>query len=191
MVVLNSSLRFFNFEGYSLEQIIVKLDETLVKRENQIESMSTDQLYMSEKMNLLDCLNKDLEKEKETLKHKIIKLQSRIEEEITSKFILFKKYESLDNELIHLKNSLTANGASSTRMTPLKSMSSSFSDSKSEAQNIKSETTRNSLKVSDLGGSNTELKLIESTNKSKSDRFVLASDTIEYEYMSLDYQNYK
>lgn len=191
MVTLNSSLRFYNFEGYSQEEIILKLDSILVKREKQIEDMSLDQLGLNERLNYLYATNQDLEKERDELKSKIFKLQNRIEEETTSKFILFKKYESLDNELAHLKKSMSGSPAlkgftinnpvtSNERSGEIKA-NNSTSTIKEEVGNqpISNVQTSNSI------NSNANIQ------KKQTDRFILASDTIEYEYMSLDYQQFK
>lgn len=192
MVTLNSSLRFYNFEGYSQEEIIIKLDTILVKREKQIEDMSMDQLGFNERLNSLYATNQNLEKEREELKNKVFKLQNRLEEEITSKFILFKKYESLDNELVHIKKSMVG-------VSPLKGFTSQnpvinndrtgeikakviSTESKEVLEKSETQTSQASS-IGDSGVSNNA-----STLKKQPDRFVLASDAIEYEYMSLDYQ---
>jgi hypothetical protein len=68
-----SSLRFFNFEGWTKEKIIEKYEHVLCSREKQITDLSIEIGSINDRLSLLSDKCKTFENENEMLKNRLQK----------------------------------------------------------------------------------------------------------------------
>ncbi len=108
---LKSSLKYFNFDGLTTDEVITKFDNLLFRREQQIQELSNDLCTLNDKLNLLNSFNKQLEKEKQENSTKINKLEKNLNQELTDKEILLSKNSKLEADNNHLIKQLSTAGA--------------------------------------------------------------------------------
>jgi len=101
---IQSSLKFFNFEGMTQNQIIEKYEETLCQREKQIRDISYEIGMINEKQVNKDEQIKSLQEENADLQNKLLKKNTLLEQELTNKDIMFIKLNNLQNENDKLMN---------------------------------------------------------------------------------------
>ncbi len=76
-----SSLRYFNFEGWTKEKIIEKYEHVLTSREKQITDLSIEIGTINDRLNFLGDKCKKLDEENEMLKNR---LQKRVSGNFTN-----------------------------------------------------------------------------------------------------------
>ncbi len=105
---IQSSLKYYNFEGMDKDKIIEKYEEVVCQREKQIRELAYEIGVLNEKLenvNLLRILilksyerNKIIEDENQNLNSKLLKKNTLLEQELTNKDIMFIKLNNLQNE---------------------------------------------------------------------------------------------
>lgn len=100
---LNSSIRYLDLNKISKEELISIMDNLLVKREKQIHDMSLDTSALNDRITCLYKSNLELEKDKNLLSQKVIKLEACLQQELDNKEILFSSNQKLENDISYLK----------------------------------------------------------------------------------------
>ena len=106
---IQSSLKYFNFEGMDKDKIIEKYEEVLCQREKQIRELAYEIGVINEKLENVKKYFfltqpksfekiKILEEDNRNLNTKILKRNTILEQELTNKDIMFIKLNNLQNE---------------------------------------------------------------------------------------------
>lgn len=206
---LVSSLKFYDFEGMTKEDIISKFDSLLEQREKLINEINNDNCILNEKLNLSNSYVKQIEGEKNELMIKCNKLEKLFKQELIDKEILLTKNSKLEQENIHLLKNFEMNtkGPNKGGLSGFfQDISDKFSTKKpsnqiietnniitskiKEDKIIKTEDTQKEINVAKksesikLSTDNSEFKINEmkKSNKNSDQEFgMLGSDNIEYE----------
>ena len=103
-----SSLKNFNFEGMTTEEIINKYESVLSTREKQILDLTIEIGNANSEINkLTDELEKN-DKENEILLNKINKIEKNISQEMKNKEIMFQRLQQKESEADFLQIQLDA-----------------------------------------------------------------------------------
>ena len=98
-----SSLKSFNFKGWTADQILEKYESVLASREDQITGLSCEVGSLNSR---LDTLTEEVEKLREenaSLKSKLEKKEKILQQELNSKEIMFMRLEKIEGEYDELK----------------------------------------------------------------------------------------
>ena len=98
-----SSLKHFNFQKYTPQQIIDKYESVLAGREEQITLLSLEMGQLNDKLTTLQEENSVLLEENNSLKSKLSKKESLLSQELNNKEIMFIRLEKKENEYDLLK----------------------------------------------------------------------------------------
>ena len=98
-----SSLKRFNFQNYTPQQIIDKYECVLAGREEQITLLSLEMGRLNDKLTTLQEENSALLEENVSLKTKLSKKESLLLQELNNKEIMFIRLEKKENEYDLLK----------------------------------------------------------------------------------------
>jgi hypothetical protein len=101
-----SSLKFFNFDGWSKEKIIDKYEVVLTSREKQITDLSIEIGSLNDRINNLSDNNSSLQDENEMLKIRLQKRENILNQELNNKEIMFMRLERTEQECDELKRKL-------------------------------------------------------------------------------------
>ena len=94
-----SSLKNFNFEGMTTEEIINKYESVLSTRESQILDLTMAIGHANSEINKLTEGIEKYDKENEELLGKIKKLEKNISQELNNKEIMFMRLQKKDSEV--------------------------------------------------------------------------------------------
>ena len=103
-----SSLKNFNFEGMTTEEIINKYESVLSTREKQILDLTIEIGNASNEINKLTDEIEKYDKENETLLNKINKIEKNISQELNNKEIMFMRLQQKESEVEFLQIQLDA-----------------------------------------------------------------------------------
>ena len=108
MEVNGSSLKNFNFEGMTTEEIINKYESVLSTRENQLLSLTIEIGNANSEINKLTDEIEKYDKENEMLLNKINKIEKNISQELNNKDIMFMRLQQKESEVEFLQIQLDA-----------------------------------------------------------------------------------
>ena len=108
MEVNGSSLKNFNFEGMTTEEIINKYESVLSTRENQLLSLTIEIGNANSEINKLTDEIEQYDKENEILLNKINKIEKNISQELNNKDIMFMRLQQKESEVEFLQIQLDA-----------------------------------------------------------------------------------
>ena len=108
MEVNGSSLKNFNFEGMTTEEIINKYESVLSTRENQLLSLTIEIGNANSEINKLTDEIEKYDKENEILLNKINKIEKNISQELSNKDIMFMRLQQKESEVEFLQIQLDA-----------------------------------------------------------------------------------
>ena len=108
MEVNGSSLKNFNFEGMTTEEIINKYESVLSTRENQLLSLTIEIGNANSEINKLTDKIDKYDKENEMLLNKINKIEKNISQELANKDIMFMRLQQKESEVEFLQIQLDA-----------------------------------------------------------------------------------
>ena len=108
MEVNGSSLKNFNFEGMTTEEIINKYESVLSNRENQLLSLTIEIGNANSEINKLTDEIEKYDKENEVLLNKINKIEKNIAQELNNKDIMFMRLQQKESEVEFLQMQLDA-----------------------------------------------------------------------------------
>ena len=108
MEVNGSSLKNFNFEGMTTEEIINKYESVLSTRENQLLSLTIEIGNANSEINKLTDEIDKYDKENEMLLNKINKIEKNISQELANKDIMFMRLQQKESEVEFLQIQLDA-----------------------------------------------------------------------------------
>ena len=103
-----SSLKNFNFEGMTTEEIINKYESVLSTREKQILDLTIEIGNANSEINKLSDEIEKYDKENETLLNKINKIEKNISQELNNKEIMFARLQQKESEVEFLQIQLDA-----------------------------------------------------------------------------------
>ena len=103
-----SSLKNFNFEGMTTEEIINKYESVLSTRENQLLSLTIEIGNANSEINKLTDEIEKYDKENEILLKKINKIEKNISQELSNKEIMFMRLQQKESEVEFLQIQLDA-----------------------------------------------------------------------------------
>ena len=103
-----SSLKNFNFEGMTTEEIINKYESVLSTREKQILDLTVEIGNANTEINKLTDEIEKYDKENETLLNKINKIEKNISQELSNKEIMFMRLQQKESEVEFLQIQLDA-----------------------------------------------------------------------------------
>ena len=103
-----SSLKNFNFEGMTTEEIINKYESVLSTRENQLLSLTIEIGNANSEINKLTDEIEKYDKENEMLLNKINKIEKNISQELNNKDIMFMRLQQKESEVEFLQIQLDA-----------------------------------------------------------------------------------
>ena len=103
-----SSLKNFNFEGMTTEEIINKYESVLSTRENQLLSLTIEIGNANSEINKLTDEIEKYDKENEILLNKINKIEKNISQELNNKDIMFMRLQQKESEVEFLQIQLDA-----------------------------------------------------------------------------------
>ena len=103
-----SSLKNFNFEGMTTEEIINKYESVLSTRENQLLSLTIEIGNANSEINKLTDEIEQYDKENELLLNKINKIEKNIAQELNNKEIMFMRLQQKESEVEFLQIQLDA-----------------------------------------------------------------------------------
>ena len=103
-----SSLKNFNFEGMTTEEIINKYESVLSTRENQLLSLTIEIGNANSEINKLTDEIEQYDKENELLLNKINKIEKNIAQELNNKEIMFMRLQQKESEIEFLQIQLDA-----------------------------------------------------------------------------------
>ena len=103
-----SSLKNFNFEGMTTEEIINKYESVLSNRENQLLSLTIEIGNANSEINILTDEIEKYDKENEILLNKINKIEKNISQELSNKDIMFMRLQQKESEVEFLQIQLDA-----------------------------------------------------------------------------------
>ena len=103
-----SSLKNFNFEGMTTEEIINKYESVLSTRENQLLSLTIEIGNANSEINKLNDEIEKYDKENEILLNKITKIEKNIAQELSNKDIMFMRLQQKESEVEFLQIQLDA-----------------------------------------------------------------------------------
>ena len=103
-----SSLKNFNFEGMTTEEIINKYESVLSTRENQLLSLTIEIGNANSEINKLSDEIEKYDKENEILLNKINKIEKNISQELSNKEIMFMRLQQKESEVEFLQIQLDA-----------------------------------------------------------------------------------
>ena len=98
-----SSLKHFNFQKYTPQQIIDKYESVLAGREEQITLLSLEMGQLNDRLTTLQEENTTLLEENASLKLKLSKKESLLSQELNNKEIMFIRLEKKEKEYDLLK----------------------------------------------------------------------------------------
>ena len=104
----DSSLKNFNFEGMTTEEIINKYESVLSTRENQLLSLTIEIGNANSEINKLTDEIEKYDKENEILLNKINKIEKNISQELSNKDIMFMRLQQKESEVEFLQIQLDA-----------------------------------------------------------------------------------
>ena len=99
----DSSLKHFNFKGWTADQILEKYESVLASREKQITDLSIEMGSINDKLNILNEQVENYKKENEQLKAAVKKKESLLAQDLNNKEIMFIRLEKRENEYDKLK----------------------------------------------------------------------------------------
>ena len=99
----DSSLKHFNFKGWTADQILEKYESVLASREKQITDLSIEMGSINDKLNILTEQVEQYKKENEQLKSTLQKKETLLAQELNNKEIMFIRLEKRENEYDELK----------------------------------------------------------------------------------------
>ena len=99
----DSSLKHFNFKGWTADQILEKYESVLASREKQITDLSMEMGSINDKLNILTEQVEQYKKENEQLKSTLQKKETLLAQELNNKEIMFIRLEKRENEYDELK----------------------------------------------------------------------------------------
>ena len=99
----DSSLKHFNFKGWTADQILEKYESVLASREKQITDLSIEMGSINDKLNILTEQVENYKKENEQLKAAVKKKESLLAQDLNNKEIMFIRLEKRENEYDKLK----------------------------------------------------------------------------------------
>ena len=99
----DSSLKHFNFKGWTADQILEKYESVLASREKQITDLSIEMGSINDKLNILTEQVENYKKENEQLKAALKKKESLLAQDLNNKEIMFIRLEKRENEYDKLK----------------------------------------------------------------------------------------
>ena len=108
MEVNGSSLKNFNFEGMTTEEIINKYESVLSTRENQLLSLTIEIGNANSEINKLTDEIEKYDNENEILLNKINKIEKNISQELNNKDIMFMRLQQKESEVEFLQIQLEA-----------------------------------------------------------------------------------
>ena len=108
MEVNGSSLKNFNFEGMTTEEIINKYESVLSTRENQVLSLTIEIGNANSEINKLTDEIEKYDKENAILLNKINKIEKNISQELNNKDIMFMRLQQKESEVEFLQIQLDA-----------------------------------------------------------------------------------
>ena len=108
MEVNGSSLKNFNFEGMTTEEIINKYESVLSTRENPLLSLTIEIGNANSEINKLTDEIDKYDKENEMLLNKINKIEKNISQELANKDIMFMRLQQKESEVEFLQIQLDA-----------------------------------------------------------------------------------
>ena len=103
-----SSLKNFNFEGMTTEEIINKYESVLSTREKQILDLTIEIGNSNSEINKLSDEIEKYDSENEMLLNKINKLEKNISQELSNKDIMFLRLQQKESEVEFLQIQLDA-----------------------------------------------------------------------------------
>ena len=103
-----SSLKKFNFEGMTTEEIINKYESVLSTREKQILDLTIEIGSANSEINRLTDEVEKFDKENEVLLNKINKIEKNIAQELNNKDIMFNRLQKKESEVEFLQIQLDA-----------------------------------------------------------------------------------
>ena len=103
-----SSLKNFNFEGMTTEEIINKYESVLSTREKQILDLTVEIGNSNSEINKLTDEIEKYDKENEVLLNKINKIEKNISQELSNKEIMFMRLQQKESEVEFLQIQLDA-----------------------------------------------------------------------------------
>ena len=103
-----SSLKNFNFEGMTTEEIINKYESVLSTREKQILDLTVEIGNSNSEINKLTDEIEKYDKENEVLLNKINKIEKNISQELNNKEIMFERLQKKESEVEFLQIQLDA-----------------------------------------------------------------------------------
>ncbi len=103
-----SSLKNFNFEGMTTEEIINKYESVLSTREKQILDLTVEIGNSNSEINKLTDEIEKYDKENEALLNKINKIEKNISQELSNKEIMFMRLQQKESEVEFLQIQLDA-----------------------------------------------------------------------------------
>ena len=103
-----SSLKNFNFEGMTTEEIINKYESVLSTRENQLLSLTIEIGNANSEINKLTDEIEKYDNENEILLNKINKIEKNISQELNNKDIMFMRLQQKESEVEFLQIQLEA-----------------------------------------------------------------------------------
>ena len=103
-----SSLKNFNFEGMTTEEIINKYESVLSIREKQILDLTVEIGNANSEINKLTDEIEQYDKENEILLNKINKIEKNISQELSNKEIMFSRLQQKESEVEFLQIQLDA-----------------------------------------------------------------------------------
>lgn len=160
---LVSSLKYYDFEGMTKEEIIIKFDSLLEKREKLINELNNDNCILNEKLNISNSYNSQIENEKKELMIKCNKLEMLFKQELVDKEILLTKNSKLERENIHLLKNIDLNNKSTSNTSNNKGGISGFFQDISDKFSNKNNTSNTSENTTSIN--NSKYKDKDDTNK--------------------------
>ena len=103
-----STLKNFNFEGMTTEEIINKYESVLSTREKQILDLTVEIGNANAEINKLTDEIEKYDKENVTLLNKINKIEKNISQELSNKEIMFNRLQQKESEVEFLQIQLDA-----------------------------------------------------------------------------------
>ena len=98
MKQLSSSLKNYNFKGWTTEKIIEKYESVLASRENQIADLASEIGTVSDKFNSIQDQYSILHNEYLLLQNKFMKKEELLQQELKNKEILLMRLEKSEND---------------------------------------------------------------------------------------------
>ena len=89
----DSSLKHFNFKGWTADQILEKYESVLASREKQITDLSIEMGSINDKLSILTEQVENYKKENEQLKAALKKKESLLAQDLNNKEIMFIRLE--------------------------------------------------------------------------------------------------